>query len=58
MATFNNKFGVPLSGTGNGFQDSDVLQPKLKYKFRVLVQDFGTGTGMNDYQNVVTVAPY
>ena len=46
MATFNNKFGVPLSGTGNGFENSDVLQPKLKYKFRVLVQDFGGGSGL------------
>ena len=25
MATFNNKFGVPLSGTGAGFENSDVL---------------------------------
>ena len=56
MATFNNKFGVPLSGTGAGFENSDVLQPKLKYKFRVLVQDFGAGAGLNDLsQNVVTV---
>ena len=29
-----------MIGTGAGFENSDVLQPKLKYKFRVLVQDF------------------
>lgn len=39
MSTLNN-FGVPM---GNGAQGEGILQPKLNYRFRVLLTGFGIG---------------
>jgi len=40
MSTLN-KFGVPLDSTGTG---TGILQPKLNYRFRVVVTGFGGAT--------------
>lgn len=49
-----NKFGVPLPGFGNS--GGGILMPKLKYRFRVLVFDFGDGTGSLDLTRQVVTA--
>ena len=37
------KFGVPLNGSNLG-----ILQPKQKYRFRVIWTNFGSGTGLRE----------
>ena len=44
------KFGVPLDGSALG-----MLQPKQKYRFRVVLQNFGENNGLREMTaNVVT----
>jgi hypothetical protein len=44
------KFGIPLDGNKLG-----ILQPKQKYRFRVVWQNFGENNGLREMtQNVVT----
>jgi hypothetical protein len=38
-----SKFGIPLDGERLG-----MLQPKLKYRFRVLFENFGTNQGLRE----------
>lgn len=46
MARTLDNFGVPTEGTdGNGVVG--ILQPKLNYRFRVIVAGFGAGAGAN-----------
>lgn len=53
MATLN-KFGVPTGGSNNG--RGGILQPKLKYRFRVLVNNFGPfNNQVNFTQQVMNV---
>lgn len=52
-APTTNKFGVQLPQFGNS--GGGILMPKLKYRFRVLVFDFGDGQNALDItRNVVT----
>jgi hypothetical protein len=45
------RYGVPLNGSNLG-----MLQPKQKYRFRVVWTNFGTGTGLREMtSNVMTV---
>lgn len=45
-----SKFGIPLDGNKLG-----ILQPKQKYRFRVVWQNFGENNGLREMtQNVVT----
>ena len=49
-----SKFGVPLFDGLSGF---GILMPKLKYRFRVSMQNFGpTGAALDLTQQVVTAA--
>lgn len=49
-----NKFGVPMETDGGG--RGGILQPKLKYRFRVLTQDFGPTNSQKDLtQQVMNV---
>lgn len=49
-----NKFGVPMETDGGG--RGGILQPKLKYRFRVLTQDFGpTNEQKNLTQQVMNI---
>lgn len=49
MADFS-KFGIPLDGSKLG-----VLHPKQKYRFRIILSNFGINTGLREMtQNVVT----
>ncbi len=49
-----NKFGVPMETDGGG--RGGILQPKLKYRFRVLTQDFGPTNQQKDLtQQVMNV---
>lgn len=41
-----DKFGVPTDGTDGG-DAVGILQPKLNYRFRVIVAGFGAGAGAN-----------
>lgn len=53
MATLN-KFGVPTGGNNNG--RGGILQPKLKYRYRVLVNNFGPfNNQVNFTQQVMNV---
>lgn len=45
MANMLSKYGVPLPSGGN----KTMLQPKAKYKFRVVVYNFGTDNNERDY---------
>jgi hypothetical protein len=50
-----NKFGVPL-GAGGAEGRGGILQPKLKYRFRVITNNFGpTNEQKNLTQQVMTV---
>jgi len=51
MAVTKDKFGVPIEGARLG-----ILQPKLKYRFRVLVTGFGAGGRTDEFtSNIVSV---
>ena len=51
MAITKDKFGVPIEGSRLG-----ILQPKLKYRFRVILTGFGAGGRTDELtQNVVSV---
>lgn len=53
MVNTLQKFGVPLGGQGRG----GLLQPKLAYRFRVLVNNFGPLAGGIDFtQQVISVS--
>lgn len=45
MATMMDKYGVPLPSGAN----RSMSQPKVKYKFRVVVYNFGTDINEKDY---------
>ena len=45
MARTLDTFGVPTD-SGNGASTSGILQPKLNYRFRVVVAGFG-GVGVS-----------
>ena len=48
-----NKFGVPLN-SGDGVSGSGILQPKLNYRFRVVVAGFGgVGTSSQEFTRQV-----
>ena len=50
-----NKFGVPL-GPGGVEGRGGILQPKLKYRFRVITSNFGPSTNQKDLtQQVMNV---
>ena len=51
MAVTKDKFGVPIEGARLG-----ILQPKLKYRFRVIVTGFGAGGRTDEFtSNIVSV---
>ena len=55
MALFGNKnkFGVPVDEAGT----AGILMPKLKFRFRVKVEDFGTANRATEFtQNVMNVS--
>ena len=48
-----NKFGVPVDESGN----AGILMPKLKFRFRVKVEDFGAQGNAREFtQNVMNVS--
>lgn len=49
MSTLS-KFGVPTDGGTGG---TGILQPKLNYRFRVSVQNFGPNTGFSEFTRQV-----
>lgn len=52
MAVTKDKFGVPIEGSRLG-----ILQPKLKYRFRVILTGFGAGGRTDELtQNVISVS--
>ena len=50
MSTTLSKFGVPTDITGTG---SGILQPKLNYRFRVVVTGFGQITATQEFTRQV-----
>ena len=51
MAVTKDKFGVPIDGNRLG-----ILQPKLRYRFRVIMTGFGAGGRSDELtSNVVSV---
>ena len=53
MAVTKDKFGVPIDGNRLG-----ILQPKLRYRFRVILTGFGAGGRTDEMtSNIVVTRP-